>query len=177
MAEFPEKDLYAVLGANASDSVQQLRHKYQQLALQFHPDRLVGEETTQLHWAVNRFIEVEAAWRILSDLSSRREYDLQRRGQTSISHPSIPPWLDQAEGREQELKQDGPVDSVVYLEDMTWDQGAGVYTHDCRCGGGFSLSKEVLEEETQLMEEDGLQGAVLVCCDTCSLSVCVTHTR
>ncbi|XP_028305813.1 dnaJ homolog subfamily C member 24 isoform X3 [Gouania willdenowi] len=134
MAEFPEKDLYAVLGANASDSVQQLRHKYQQLALQFHPDRLVGEETTQLHWAVNRFIEVEAAWRILSDLSSRREYDLQRRG-------------------------------------------AGVYTHDCRCGGGFSLSKEVLEEETQLMEEDGLQGAVLVCCDTCSLSVCVTHTR
>ncbi|XP_028305812.1 dnaJ homolog subfamily C member 24 isoform X2 [Gouania willdenowi] len=157
MAEFPEKDLYAVLGANASDSVQQLRHKYQQLALQFHPDRLVGEETTQLHWAVNRFIEVEAAWRILSDLSSRREYDLQRRAQ--------------------ELKQDGPVDSVVYLEDMTWDQGAGVYTHDCRCGGGFSLSKEVLEEETQLMEEDGLQGAVLVCCDTCSLSVCVTHTR
>lgn len=34
MCETPEKDLYAVLGASSSDSAQQLKHKYQQLALQ-----------------------------------------------------------------------------------------------------------------------------------------------
>ncbi len=34
MCEAVEKDLYAVLGASPSDSVQQLRHRYQQLALQ-----------------------------------------------------------------------------------------------------------------------------------------------
>lgn len=34
MCEAAEKDLYAVLGASPSDSVQQLRHRYQQLALQ-----------------------------------------------------------------------------------------------------------------------------------------------
>lgn len=34
MCEAAEKDLYAVLGSSPSDSVQQLRHRYQQLALQ-----------------------------------------------------------------------------------------------------------------------------------------------
>lgn len=34
MCDAAEKDLYAVLGASPSDSVQQLRHRYQLLALQ-----------------------------------------------------------------------------------------------------------------------------------------------
>lgn len=34
MCEVLEKDLYAVLGACPSDSAQQLKHKYQELALQ-----------------------------------------------------------------------------------------------------------------------------------------------
>lgn len=34
MCEVIEKDLYAVLGACPSDSAQQLKHKYQELALQ-----------------------------------------------------------------------------------------------------------------------------------------------
>lgn len=58
-----------------------------------------------------------------------------------------------------------------------------VYTHGCRCGGTFSISKEEVEEETCRMkkgddeeeetEEEEHRGMV-VCCDTCSLSVLVT---
>ncbi|KAG8012285.1 DnaJ-like protein subfamily C member 24 [Nibea albiflora] len=115
MCDAAEKDLYAVLGASSTDSVQQLRHRYQQLALQ-------------------------------------------------------------------ELKQDWPVDSTVCLEDMTWDQDERVYTYSCRCGGGFIVSEEEVEEETQRRQqddeqegtEDGGHRGVVVCCDTCSLSVYVT---
>ncbi|XP_035499369.1 dnaJ homolog subfamily C member 24 isoform X2 [Scophthalmus maximus] len=164
MCEAVKMDLYAVLGASPSYSVQQLRHRYQQLALQYHPDRLRGECSSEAETCVTKFLEVDAAWRILGDQEARRQYDLQRRAQ--------------------ELKQDWPVDSTVYLEDMTWDQGERVHTHCCRCGGGFSISEEEVEEETQRMEDEGeeeeeerVEGqnrGVVVCCDTCSLSVYVT---
>ncbi|XP_018534119.1 dnaJ homolog subfamily C member 24 isoform X2 [Lates calcarifer] len=162
MCEAEKKDLYAVLGASPSDSVQQLRHRYQQLALQYHPDRLRGECSSEAESGVKTFLEVDAAWRILSDQNTRRQYDLQRRAQ--------------------ELKQDWPVDSTVCLEDMTWDQDECVFTYCCRCGGGFSVSEEEVEEETQRRQQDdeeegtveGQNRGVVVCCDTCSLSVYVT---
>ncbi|XP_070763998.1 dnaJ homolog subfamily C member 24 [Enoplosus armatus] len=162
MCEAAEKDLYAVLGASPSDSVQQLRRRYQQLALQCHPDRLGGECPSEAESGVKRFLEVDAAWRILSDQNTRRQYDLQRRAQ--------------------ELKQDGPLDSTVYLEDMIWDHDECVYTYSCRCGGGFSVSEEEVKGETRWRERDGEEEeaeeeeprGVAICCDTCSLSVCVT---
>ncbi|XP_008309313.1 dnaJ homolog subfamily C member 24 [Cynoglossus semilaevis] len=166
MCEAVTKDLYAVLGAEPSDSVQQLKHRYQRLALQYHPDRLVGEGSTEAETGVRKFLEVEAAWRILSDTDTRKNYDQQRRAQ--------------------ELKQDWPVDSTVSLEDMTWDQAESVYTYCCRCGGGFNITKEeVMEEEEgtrRKLQGDGEEASVegehgvVVCCDTCSLSVHVTRS-
>ncbi|XP_068595919.1 dnaJ homolog subfamily C member 24 [Brachionichthys hirsutus] len=145
------RDLYAVLGADASDSAQQLRHRYQQLALQCHPDRVAGGGSA----AAEKFLEVDAAWKVLRDESSRRRYDLQRRAV--------------------ELKQDGPVDCTVSLEDMSWDQGECAYSHCCRCGGGFSISQEEVDEEEQRKQShEEEQRGMLVRCDTCSLSVHVT---
>ncbi|XP_074533939.1 dnaJ homolog subfamily C member 24 [Halichoeres trimaculatus] len=158
MCEVSEKDLYAVLGASPSDSAQQLKHRYQQLALQYHPDRLSGVCSSEAESAVKKFLEVDAAWRVLSDQNTRRQYDLQRRAQ--------------------ELKQDWPVDSTVHLEDMTWEQDECVYTYSCRCGGRFDVSMEEVKEETergqQDEEEEEEHRGVVVCCDTCSLSVDVT---
>ncbi|XP_028286896.1 dnaJ homolog subfamily C member 24 isoform X2 [Parambassis ranga] len=80
MCETTEKDLYAVLGASPSDSLQQLRHRYRQLVLQFHPDRLGGEHSSEAESGMKKFLEVDAAWKILGDQNSRWKYDLQRRG-------------------------------------------------------------------------------------------------
>ncbi|AWP07987.1 putative dnaJ -like subfamily C member 24 [Scophthalmus maximus] len=84
MCEAVKMDLYAVLGASPSYSVQQLRHRYQQLALQYHPDRLRGECSSEAETCVTKFLEVDAAWRILGDQEARRQYDLQRRGHISM---------------------------------------------------------------------------------------------
>ncbi|KAF7215099.1 DnaJ heat shock protein family (Hsp40) member C24 [Nothobranchius furzeri] len=156
MCDTKEKDWYAVLGASPSDSVQQLRHRYQQLALKHHPDRLEGEHSSE------EFVELNEAWRLLSDQNMRRQYDLQRRAQ--------------------ELKQDCPVDDSVFLEDMIWDQGQCVYTYCCRCGGAFNISQKEVEEETRWTQQEEAnqetkrrhQVGALVCCNTCSLSLHVT---
>ncbi|XP_069019328.1 dnaJ homolog subfamily C member 24 isoform X1 [Embiotoca jacksoni] len=156
MCEAPEKDLYAVLGAGPSDSVQQLRHRYQQLALQYHPDRLGADCSSES--TVEKFVEVDAAWKILGDPTRRRQYDLQRRAQ--------------------ELKQDWPVDSTVCLQDMSWDEDECLYTYCCRCGGGFSVTEEetrrTQQDDEEEETEEGQPTGVVVCCDTCSLSVFIT---
>ncbi|XP_075998741.1 dnaJ homolog subfamily C member 24 [Genypterus blacodes] len=158
MCESSEKDLYSVLGAWPSDSVQQLRHRYQQLALQYHPDRCGATCSPEENFNVGKFLEIDAAWKVLGDETSRREYDVQRRAL--------------------ELKQDGPMDSAVCLDDMTWNQDESVYTYCCRCGGGFSVTEEELQEETQQEdgEEEGEHKGVLVSCDSCSLTLCVANT-
>ncbi|KAJ3597103.1 hypothetical protein NHX12_003503 [Muraenolepis orangiensis] len=58
------------------------------------------------------------------------------------------------------------------------------FTYACRCGGEFLItgeelsSEQVLKQGTQGNEEEheeDYRGAV-VCCDTCSLSVCVSQS-
>ncbi|XP_077371621.1 dnaJ homolog subfamily C member 24 isoform X1 [Festucalex cinctus] len=153
----PEKDLYAVLGASPSDSVQQLRHRYQKLALQCHPDRLGGVSDSEAESGRRKFLEIDAAWKILCEPKTRKHYDQQRRAQ--------------------ELQQAWPVDSIVSLEDMTWDHDECVYTYCCRCGGQFIISEEEMpwtEGDDDDDEEKTKESQhVVVCCDTCSLSVYV----
>ncbi|XP_061628889.1 dnaJ homolog subfamily C member 24 isoform X2 [Phyllopteryx taeniolatus] len=141
MCEAVEKDLYAVLGASPSDSLQQLRHRYQKLALQCHPDRLGDVCDSEAESGMKMFLEIDAAWKILS----------------------------------RELKQDWPVDCIVSLEDMTWDQDECVYTYCCRCGGQFNLTEEEMKwrQENDVEEKTNESQHVVVCCDTCSLSVYV----
>ncbi|XP_078478142.1 dnaJ homolog subfamily C member 24-like, partial [Lampetra planeri] len=132
------------LGASPSDSAQQLRSRYQKLALEAES-------------AVRMFVQVDAAWKLLSDENTRRQYDQQRRAR--------------------ELKQDWPVDATISLEDMSWDQSDSMYTYACRCGGQFSVSEEDVEEATQRRREEEdteERHHVVVGCDTCSLTVFIT---
>ncbi|KAF5897608.1 dnaJ subfamily C member 24, partial [Clarias magur] len=97
-----ERNWYFVLGATPSDSLQELKQKYQRLVLMFHPDKQdpgLSEEEAGLQ--LQRFIDVDQAWKILSDEESRRQFDLQLRAQ--------------------ELKQRWPVDASITLEDMNRD--------------------------------------------------------
>lgn len=49
---------------------------------QYHPDRLQCEDSSEAESGIKKFLEADAAWRILSDQNTRRQYDLQRRGRT-----------------------------------------------------------------------------------------------
>ncbi|KAM9471060.1 dnaJ homolog subfamily C member 24 isoform 1-T2 [Clarias gariepinus] len=143
-----EKNWYSVLGATPTDSVQELKQKYQRLVLTFHPDKQdpsLSEEEAGLQ--LQRFIDVDQAWKILSDEESRRQFDLQLRAQ--------------------ELKQCWPVDACITLEDMNRDSENECYSYSCRCGGEFLLENEDAEDD-----EDAV-----VCCDTCSLSIEVKRAR
>ncbi|KAJ8416236.1 hypothetical protein AAFF_G00382580 [Aldrovandia affinis] len=140
--DMSQTDWYAVLDASPSDCLQELKQKYQRLALLYHPDKQGPDAGAgELEQRVQRFIEVNQAWKILSNEETKRAYDLQRHAR--------------------ELKQMWPLDAHVCLDDMDWDDGEQVYTYSCRCGGQFLMRKEEADEESES----------LICCDTCSLSI------
>ena len=65
-----EKDFYAVLGVSKDVSDAELKKVYRKLARQFHPDSNPGDKKAEA-----RFKEISEAYTVLSDSSTRQEYD------------------------------------------------------------------------------------------------------
>uniref|UniRef100_V9LDS6 DnaJ-like subfamily C member 24-like protein n=1 Tax=Callorhinchus milii TaxID=7868 RepID=V9LDS6_CALMI len=131
-ANFFQKDWYEILGAHPSDSQQELKQNYQKLVLLYHPDKQSADVPAgELEERVQRFIEVDQAWKILGNEETKREYDLQRREVT--------------------LAQKWPVDAEVSLDEMSWIDADECYIYDCRCGGEFILAKEEAEENISVI--------------------------
>lgn len=63
----PPYALYSVLGVGSTASSQVVKKAYQQLALQFHPDKNGGDDAV--------FKEIQAAYDVLSDDNRKKEYD------------------------------------------------------------------------------------------------------
>lgn len=92
---------------------------------------------------MQKFIEIDQAWKILGNEETKKKYDLQRH--------------------EDELRNVGPVDAQVHLEEMSWNKDEESFSLSCRCGGKYTVYK------------DEAQEANLISCDTCSLIVELLH--
>ncbi|XP_078536956.1 dnaJ homolog subfamily C member 24 isoform X2 [Lissotriton helveticus] len=83
---FAEKDWYGVLGAKPTDSLTELRQKYQKLAIMYHPDKQSADVPAgELKERVQRFIEIDQAWKILGNEERKKDYDLQQRDEDCYS--------------------------------------------------------------------------------------------
>nr|XP_035961364.1 dnaJ homolog subfamily C member 24 isoform X1 [Halichoerus grypus]XP_035961365.1 dnaJ homolog subfamily C member 24 isoform X1 [Halichoerus grypus] len=102
--QIPKKDWYSILGADPSASVSDLKQKYQKLILMYHPDKQSADVPAgTVEECIQKFIEIDQAWKILGNEETKKEYDLQRH--------------------EEDLRNMGPVDAQVYLEEMCWNEG------------------------------------------------------
>ncbi|XP_058280529.1 dnaJ homolog subfamily C member 24 isoform X6 [Hylobates moloch] len=52
---------------------------------------------------------------------------------------------------EDDLRNVGPVDAQVYLEEMSWNEDDHSFYLSCRCGGKYSVSKDEAEELKELL--------------------------
>uniref|UniRef100_A0A9L0KGZ3 DnaJ heat shock protein family (Hsp40) member C24 n=1 Tax=Equus asinus TaxID=9793 RepID=A0A9L0KGZ3_EQUAS len=116
----------------------------QLICLYYHPDRQSADAPAEaVEECVRKFIEIDQAWKILGHEETKKEYDLLRL--------------------EDDLRNLGPVDAQVYLEEMSWNEDDHSFSLSCRCGGKYRVSKDEAEEVT------------LISCDTCSLIVELLH--
>ena len=69
-----EKDLYKALGVTRLASEKEIKRAYRKLAQKYHPDKNPNNDS-----AAEKFIKIAEAYEILSDMSTRREYDEGRK--------------------------------------------------------------------------------------------------
>lgn len=72
--------LYEVLGCEPNATAEQLRKAYHKAALKWHPDKHTQADAAQQAEAHARFTELQAAWAVLSDETTRAEYDADHKG-------------------------------------------------------------------------------------------------
>lgn len=80
-----EKDLYAALGVSPLATQEEIRHAYRKLVRRFHPDSGAEEAS------VERFQEVQEAYRVLGDLARRQAYD-RRRSERGLGPTTALAW-------------------------------------------------------------------------------------
>lgn len=73
---------YAVLGVNSTADSATIRKAYRQLALRYHPDKIVpGEKINTAN-----FINVQASYEILVDVTKRKDYDIKHNRHSKAAH-------------------------------------------------------------------------------------------
>jgi molecular chaperone DnaJ len=65
-----KRDYYEILGVRRDADGEEIKRAYRKLALQYHPDRNVGDETAEV-----KFKEAAEAYEVLRDQDKRQRYD------------------------------------------------------------------------------------------------------
>lgn len=84
---------YEILGVPKNATTQQIKVSYRKLALQFHPDRLPPDATSEDKQAAHKsFTKIGHAYEILSDETRRQEYDAEQQQGSQSSRRGRDPF-------------------------------------------------------------------------------------
>ncbi|CAI0461528.1 unnamed protein product [Linum tenue] len=81
--EFPGENAYCILGVSETSSFAEIKASFRKLAKETHPDR-AESNTTDSKASSQRFIQILAAYEILSDSARRAHYDCYLLSQRKI---------------------------------------------------------------------------------------------
>jgi DnaJ-class molecular chaperone len=82
-------DPYARLGVTRTDTLATVRQAYRRAVQRWHPDRHPHDPQAQ-----ERFVAIQAAYRLLTDATARARYDQQEARVTAPLTPDVARWRD-----------------------------------------------------------------------------------
>lgn len=136
------QNYYEVLNSHQTDSIENIKKKYQLLLLQHHPDK--KQNNADNHISSNVFHCIDAAWKTLRDPAKRRAYD--------------------AEINQEKFNEKPIVHDTLTLDEFDIDNDNCAWTHTCRCGGYFILSFDECPSNTN-------DDEIFIDCNECSLVI------
>jgi diphthamide biosynthesis protein 4 len=150
---------YRVLGLETDATHQQIKRAYHQALLRYHPDKNINISTDPKTLADSstspppEVHTLQQAFEILSNPTSRQVYDEQLRSSSSSSNTG---------------SKGGPRPAhVVSLDDFEQQDSAGSdepsqWVYPCRCGGSFTITEHLLENDIHLISCDACSEALWV---------------
>jgi diphthamide biosynthesis protein 4 len=150
---------YRVLGLETDATQQQIKRAYHQALLRYHPDKNMNASTDQKNLADSSTSPPEVhtlqqAFEILSNPTSRRIYDEQLRSSSLSSNTGS--------------KERPRPAHIVSLDDFEQQYGAeesdepSQWVYPCRCGGSFTITEQLLENDVHLISCDACSEALWV---------------
>ena len=134
-------DVYQVLGAERTDSWQQLRRHYRARARELHPDVQVhrqGHQRLDPVRATRLFSQLQAAWALVDTPERRAAYDLVARDSNDLipKRPprsrSVPSWS--AGPKAAVLLRSGPGDLHIAVPGGGWDLSLAQFAAEVAAG-------------------------------------------
>ncbi len=156
MAPKDERSHYEVLGVAPNATPQQLRDAHRQMALVLHPDRHAQSSPAERRLAERRMIEVNVAWSVLSDPSSRIAYDRTMRARTTAPRTPAAGGADPRSdsGSATDSRRPGVSGSHGSDHDARWDTVAGQADGSARSGGAEFDYREMFESGDEFDPDD-----------------------
>jgi len=125
----------------------EIKKKYQELALKYHPDKNKTSETGE----DKTFQDINEAWKVLGNEALRKNYDAAESN------------------RRFEASQTGAIwNEYLFSELEKTTNNEEEYSVTCRCGGLYLIDSEEIGQYQDQQETD-----LLVACDTCSLNILI----
>lgn len=140
-------DYYEILGCQATDSIDVIKKSYQLLILKHHPDKNTSQTNANGDRDIERFHEIDEAWKVLRDAEQRKQYDAERQ-QHKFNETPI-------------------VHAIVRRAEFDWNAELEHFVYPCRCGGLFVLPEDCVSEIPTPDQMDEL----FIECDECSFVI------
>lgn len=144
---------YILLGVENNATQEEIKHNYHRLLLQVHPDKNIESSNYDL----GAFLRLRSAYQILSNPTSRINYDSLLRQTELISDSSV---------TEEECL-------FNLNRDFEFSPSEEIYRRTCRCWGSQTIRRQdldlIFKQQTEISESDAFILALE--CDTCSLIV------
>ena len=142
------ENLYDILHSQQNATQEELKTKYQDLILKYHPDKSDGQKD-----CTEKFVKINNAWKILGDPELRQQFDAR--------------WSERCIARSWPIQENVEISEFTTLcgdKQCKEESDSDMYSYNCRCGGMFLLSSTDIELRFDI-----------VCCDTCSLAIQVLY--
>jgi len=113
-------DFYEILGANKTDTLEEIKKKYRDKVRQIHPDSSGTKNAIEL------FTQIQKAFDILSDTNKRQLYDLYGPENMDKFNDLFSDGPNYSE-TESETESDSEDEEITYWEPEKWPEKANIY--------------------------------------------------
>lgn len=134
------EDYYELIDVDSGASLDDIKKVCYELLLKYHPDKTTHDSEQN----ANFYLKLQEARKVLLDADSRRDYDKNLK--------------------EYRLNKLRPVFSYVGIDELEYEEEEELYYMECRCGGEFSFTTNVLKNEK----------TIHVPCTDCTYDIVVT---